>query len=112
MHQKVFVGELDIRVSVVEIVGQKSPLSGSIIEKEQLIKNCWAKIEDLTSQEKQEGKIALYATKEFIIRYDKRLYGVGATQRVIKYQDKGYDIFDVSIIGRKRYLSIKAVKRE
>lgn len=107
-----YIGELNRRIAVMEITQGKSPTSGAILEYESLIKNCWSKVEDVSVKEELEGKIAAYNTKVFTIRFDKRCYGSGATDKLIRYEGEKYEILSVLMIGNKEYLRIQAVHRE
>jgi hypothetical protein len=112
MSDKIYVGQLNRRVSIMEVIEQKSSTSGAVLEFESLIKNCWAKVEDTLVEEQLEGKVAVYDTKYFTIRFDKRCYGKGATDHLIRYQGEKFEILGVTQVGNQNYLKIKGVKRE
>jgi hypothetical protein len=112
MNDKIYVGELNRRVAIMAVVEQKSPTSGAVLEFESLIKNCWAKVEDSLVEEQLEGKVAVYNTKFFTIRFDNRCYGKGATDHLIRYRGEKFEILGVTEIGDRNYLKIKGVRRE
>lgn len=112
MDGKTFIGELNERITIKSYVAIKSATSGAPSKQLEVLKNCWSKVEDVSGTEELEGRIVYVNTKNFTVSYDERLAGPQATEKQIEYEGETYGIIAVLKIGRKRYLKIKAVKRE
>jgi SPP1 family predicted phage head-tail adaptor len=106
-----YIGELTERVTIQSYVESKSEVTGATSSTWQVLKNCWAKVEDVSGSEEIEGRIVYVNTKLFVLRYDARLVGPGATTgKQILFEGEEYNIVSVSNIGTKRYLKLKAFK--
>ncbi|AUC13826.1 hypothetical protein BTO06_01075 [Tenacibaculum sp. SZ-18] len=110
-RNEAYIGELTERVTIQSYVESKSQSTGATTSTWQVLKNCWAKVEDVSGTEEIEGRIVYVNKKSFVLRYDARLVGPGATkEKQVLFDDEKYNIVSVSKIGVKRYLRIKAFK--
>lgn len=107
-----FIGELNERITIKSFVDIKSTISGESTKQLQVLKNCWAKVEDVSGSEEVEGRVVYVNVKAFTVYFDKRLTGASATDKQIEYNGETYQIVSDTKIGRKRYLKLKAFKRE
>lgn len=111
-NNQTFIGELNERITIKSETQTKSPKSGASTSVWQVLKNCWAKVKDVSGSEEIEGRVVYINTKVFTVRHDSRLVGAGATEKQVLYENETYNIIGVASIGRKRYLEVKAVKRD
>lgn len=110
MSKQITIGQLDRKINIYETTKVKSS-SGQFVETEVLYKNCWAKSEDKTSKEDEEGKLWLYAMRSYAVRYEENIMQRGE-QMYIRDTDGDYYVTGIEQIGRKSYLILKAMKRE
>ena len=104
------IGTLDRKINIYETTKVKSP-NGELIETEVLYKNTWANSKDRTSNEEEEGKIWLYAARNYTIRYDATIVQRGEMM-IIRDFDGDYNITGIELVGRKHYIILKTIKRE
>lgn len=106
-----YIGELTERITIQSYIESKSLSTGATNSTWQVLKNCWAKVEDVSGTEEIEGRVVYVNTKSFVLRYDARLVGASVTKRYqILFDGEQYNIVSVSKIGVKRYLKLKAFK--
>lgn len=110
MIKQINIGQLDRKVNIYETTKVKSS-SGEYVETEVLFKNCWVKSEDKSAKEEEDGKIWLYAIRNYTIRYDFNVVLRGE-QMYIRDIDGDYYVTGIIEEGRKKYLILKTMKRE
>ena len=110
MNKQPEIGTLDRKINIYETTKVKSS-TGEYIETEVLYKNTWAKSDDKTSDEEEEGKIWLYASRNYTIRYDENIVQRGE-QMLIRDFDGDFNVTGILLIGRKHYVLLKTIKRE
>ena len=110
MKKDITIGQLDRKINIYETTKVKSS-TGEYIETEVLYKSAWAKSDDKTSDEDEEGKIWLYASRDYTIRYDENIVQRGE-QMLIRDFDGDYNVTGILLIGRKHYVLLKTIKRE
>lgn len=110
MSKEITIGQLDRKINIYENTKVKSS-SGEYIDTEILYKNCWAQSVDKTSNEEEEGKIWLYASRNYRIRYDANIVQRGELM-LVRDDDGDYNVTGIELIGRKNYIILKTIKRE
>ena len=110
MAKEVFIGNLDRRISIYLKVATKST-TGETSKVDALVKTTWAKVENRSENETEEGKIYLVAIRDYTIRFDADVYTDGEMM-FIQDADGDYHVTGIREIGRKDYLTLTAVKRE
>lgn len=112
MKNETFIGQLNERITIKSVVPIKSETSGAETKQLEVLKPCWAKVQDVSGTEETNGRVIYVNTKEFIVRFDERLTGPSATEKEIEYDGENYEVVSVLKIGRKIYLKIKGIKCE
>lgn len=110
MSDNVYIGELNHKIKIYEKTKVKST-TGENVETDSLLFMIWAKVEDAASSEQEDGKVMLYAQRNYTVRYHQTIIDRGE-QLVIKESDGDYRIYGVARIGKKDYIKIKTIKRE
>ncbi|CAL2095852.1 conserved protein of unknown function [Tenacibaculum sp. 190524A02b] len=110
MKKETFIGQLNQRIFIKKKNDVKSDVSGSTTKKLIVFKECWAKVVDVSSSEKLDGKVVYVNVKDFIIRHDVRL-GSALQEMQIEYKGLNYEVISVLAQG-KGYLKLKGVHRE
>lgn len=110
MKNQVHIGQLDRRVGLYNKTYNKAA-NGEEQATLTLYKNAWAMAEDKSASEVEAGKIYLNAIRNYTIRFDS-IINTSGEEMVIRDLDGDYHIAGISHIGRKQFLTLKAVKRE
>jgi len=105
-----FIGQLDRRVGIYHLQPQKTS-TGEVSNTPVLLKETWAKAVDRSGNEIEEGKIFLYAVRNYTIRFDASVFADGE-KMFIRDADGDYYITAIELVGRRNYLTLKTVKRE
>lgn len=112
MRDKVYIGDLKDRISVLEEV-QTVSSTGSAVSTMKVLKSCWANQITMRTSEDEDGKIRALFSDAFIIRYDAALIKGRASEMIIVDVDGFvYNIVSVEPKIAKRYLQINTVRRE
>ena len=106
MSKQTYIGQLNERITIQRDVAQKSDVSGSVQRSWQVLRNCWAKVEDVLGSESIEGRVMYLNTKLFTIRYDRSM--LMATDRRVEYMGRYYNIISIQPQGRKQWMVLKA----
>jgi SPP1 family predicted phage head-tail adaptor len=110
-HNNVYIGQLDRRIQLIQttlVIGS----SGEATPLETTFNTVWAKVEDVSGTEDEQGKIIALNVRKYVIRYDPDLVALKLTDMFIVDDDGKYNIHAVEFIGRKQYIMLKCSKRE
>lgn len=110
MKKIVHIGKLDRRITIFKKQTTKTATGESLVE-DVVHQECWAKAEDRSSKEEEEGKIYLLSVRDYTIRYNAETAQSGEEMFIRDY-DGDFHIAGVQHIGRKSYLKLNSVKRE
>ena len=112
MSNQVYIGELNVKIEIFGYT-EVSSATGEPQKTPVVYKRCWAKEDVQNVTEDEEGKIRMLDVRSYIVRFDKNLIGVAASEKFIKDQyGNAYNIHGSLPIGRKRYLRLKCSRRE
>ena len=111
MRNNVYIGQLDARVSIIERTRTTST-TGEKTVVETLFNTVWARIDDVSGQEEEDGKVIALNVRKYILRYDPDLEMKNITDLYIQDMNDLYNIHSVSYIGRKEFIQLKCSKRE
>ena len=110
MKNTAFIGQLDRRVEIYRMQPQKSS-TGEVINTPVLLKQTWAKADDRAGREIEEGKLYLYANRNYTIRFDPEVFRDGE-KMFVRDADGDFYITAIEMLGRRNYLTLKTLKRE
>jgi len=110
MKKAVYIGQLDRLVNINQIQTTITT-TGEKIKSEVLYAQTWTKLDDVSGNENEDGKIIALNVRKYTVRYDNELVQNG-TQMSIDDADGTYNIHSVEQIERKNYLILKCSKRE
>ena len=111
MRNNIYIGQLDARVSIIERTRTTST-TGEKTVVETLFNTVWARIDDVSGQEEEDGKVIALNVRKYILRYDPDLEIKNITDLYIQDMNDLYNIHSVAYIGRKEYIQLKCSKRE
>ena len=111
MSNKTYIGELNERVVLNEIVTTKSPTTNEKLKTEVAFKTVWGKIDDVSGNESIDGRVIALNVRKYTIRYSEEIYLKSATL-LIEAIDGTYNVNSVELLGRKQFLILKCSKRE
>lgn len=113
MKDKVYIGELKDRISILHENSYNSILNGESLPNWLVLKSCWANYIENSAVEDEEGRVRSIFTSSFIVRYDKQLIKGKAAEMLVQDSDGfEYNIVSVDQKVPKQYLQIKTVRRE
>ena len=110
MKRAVYIGQLDRLVNVNQIQTTITT-TGEKIKSEVVYAQTWAKLDDVSGNENEDGKIVALNVRKYTLRFDDEIVQNG-TQMSITDDDGVYNIHSVEQIERKNYLVLKCSKRE
>jgi len=104
------IGQLDRRVTIKQLQTITEP-TGEKINTEVVFKILWAKLEDVSGNESEQGKIVALNVRKYTIRYNKQILLEGE-KLLVEDIDGVYNINSVVQEGFKEYLTLRCSKRE
>jgi len=105
-------GELNIRINVKRYYYKRDDTGAEVQMSKQIVKNVWAKKEDLTGLEDEEnGRVVSVAYTKFYIRHRREVL-FDWKNLVVCYNDNEYNVIAIREIGRKDYIELKTVLRD
>lgn len=110
MDPKITPGQLKHYIQILHFV-DVSDGAGGTKPTEAPLKNVWAKLDDITGNETEDGKIIALNVRKYTIRYDDDIVADGE-KMAVNAPDGVYDIHSIAQIGFKNYLVFKCSKRE
>jgi head-tail adaptor len=110
MGKLIYIGDMDRKVGVYQYTDVKTT-TGETAKTEVLLKNTWAKAEEVSSSESEEEKVYLINVRNYTIRYNETIYQSGQ-EMFIRDLDGDYNVIGVQLQGRKAFLKLKCLKRE
>ena len=110
MKSRAFIGQLDRRIEIYKMQPQKTS-TGEVVNTPILHKATWARADDKAGRELEEGKLFLYAIRNYTIRFDAEVMANGE-KMFIRDLDGDYYITAIDLIGRREYITLKTLKRE
>ena len=110
MSNETQIGQLNSRIAIKKLQTVTEP-TGEKINTEVVFKTLWAKLEDVTGTESEQGKIVALNVRKYTIRYNKQILLEGE-KMLVEDIDGIYNINSVSQIGFKEYLTLRCSKRE
>lgn len=110
MSDKIYIGQLNYRITLnsVQLVASET---GEEKRTEVPFKTVWAKVDDVTGSETDDGKIIALNVRKYVVRYQKDIL-LNAVKLVIVDVDGTYNVNSVNQLGFKEYLVLKCSKRE
>lgn len=111
MEDSIFIGQLDVRISIMENIRVTSSTGEKTVTPQEVNK-AWAKVEDVAGSEETDGKIIALNVRRYTIRYDPTVAAKKITDLYIVDGSNSFNIHSTSIIGRKDFLQLKCSKRE
>lgn len=110
MDKKPFIGQLDRIVSIIEITN----VLNSIHENkptETIVCNPYAKMEDVSGSEQEDGKIIHLVDRKYTIRYREEIATKGH-EMLLNDNGEKFRIKHVKQIGRKNFLELICERNE
>ena len=111
MNNKTNIGQLNHRITINQVKVNKSETTGEKTNVEELYKQVWSKIDDVSGGEEIEGKVRSLNVRKYTVAYRKEILLNGETMLVVDV-DGTYNVHSVQQIGFKEYLVLKCSKRE
>ena len=110
MSNAIYIGQLNhrIQINTVALVASET---GEEKRTEVPFINLWAKIDDVSGSETEDGKIIALNVRKYIVKYRKDIY-LNAVKLVVVDEDGTYNVNSVNQVGFKDYLILKCSKRE
>lgn len=105
-----YIGQLDRRISIIEDVrtqtttGEKNTTANAFV-------SCWAKVDDVSGSEVEDGKVRALNVRRYTIRYNPALVEKQITDLRINDNNTLYNIYSVAFLGRQEYIELKCEKR-
>ncbi len=108
---KIYTGQLNQRIAIIERQRTTSN-TGEKTYNEVQFNAVWAKMEDVSGSEVEDGKILALNVRRYTIRYDPALVLKNITDLYIEHGGNMYNIYSVGFIGHQEYIQLKCSKRE
>lgn len=109
--QNIYTGQLNTRISIKERIytidddGQKTHV-------DELFLQTWARSEDVSGNEDDEGKIIALNVRKYVVRFFPALADKKITDLFIDHKGKQYNVHAVNEKGYKDFLELKCSLRE
>lgn len=107
----VYSGQLDARITIIENVRATSGTGGKT-DTPAPLGEFWAKVEDVSGNEEEEGKIIALNVRRYIIRHNLTIVSKKITDLTIDHGGEIYNIHSSQHLGRKEYIVLKCSKKE
>jgi head-tail adaptor len=104
MEKSPFIGQLDRRIQIVELVGTRNT-TGEIETTENAIAMPYAKMVDVSGSEEVDGKVRHLINRTYIIRYN-ALVKAKANELIIIDGLHKFNVYHIKEIGRKKHLEL------
>jgi len=111
MASTVKIGQLNHPVILKKITMVTSTTGFEKPTEVDFINPLWAKLDDVTGNETEDGKILALNVRKYTVRHNAEILTDGV-KMLITDVDGTYNINSVEQIGRKDYLVLKCSKRE
>lgn len=108
---QIYIGQLDTRIEIFLSSNAVASSTGETQKNDVSVGECQARVEDNGGEEEEDGKIYYSASKTFVTRYIQEVQEDGE-RMFVRLNGKDYDIYSVEVVGRNRFLKLKATKRE
>jgi len=108
---KVYTGQLNQRIRIIERQRTNSS-TGEKTYQEILFNEVWAKVEDVSGNEEEDGKILALNVRRYTIKYNPALVLKQIQDLYINHLGETYNIYSVGYVGHKEYIQLKCSKRE
>lgn len=109
-NKRALVGQRDRRVQVVEYTTIKNSLNEDV-KTEQSVGYFYARVDDLSGTEDEEGKVIHIINRMYVIPYHPDIKARGE-HMVVKDEEREYRIYYVQEVGRHEQLRLKCTNRE
>jgi head-tail adaptor len=106
-----YIGQLNERVNIIERARVTSATGEKTIT-DTLFGSFWSKIDDVSGNEEEDGKIIALNVRRYTIQYNPALVEKQITDMYVQDNTGYYNIHSVSYIGYKEYIQLKCSKRE
>jgi SPP1 family predicted phage head-tail adaptor len=107
----VYTGQLNHRIKIIERVRVTSS-TGEKTFNEVEFNEVWAKVEDVSGTEQEDGKILALNVRRYTIRYNPALELKQITDLYVNHNNQIYNIYSVGYVGHKEYIQLKCSKRD
>lgn len=110
MDKKPFIGQLDRLVSIIEITNVLNSINESK-PTEEVVFSPYAKMEDVSGGEQEEGKVIHLVDRKYTIRYRAEIATKGH-EMLLDDNGEKFKIKHVKQIGRKSFLELICERNE
>lgn len=110
MVDNIFIGQMDRQVIIYRKENIRSG-TGGFTESLVSIATPWAKMEEVSGKQDEEGKIVHLVDRKYFTRYRSDLLG-NSTNLVLEDKDQKFEVLHVMEIGRKNKLEFRVKRYE
>lgn len=104
MVNKPFIGQLDRKIKIVELLVQQNEI-GENKPEEVVFCEPWSKLEDLSGNEDIDGKVIHLISRKYTIRYRSEIL-INGHKMILQDGDHKFSITHVKLLGRKSFLEL------
>lgn len=111
MSNNIYIGQLDVRISIIEEDHTTSGTGEKTITESNLA-NAWAKVDDISGSEALDGKVIALNVRKYTIRYNPVIAAKQINTLLVDHDGEKYNIHSTALIGRKEFMVLRCSKKD